>query len=213
MSSNIAAAAATPQAAATATKSTPTTETSKSSSNNTTVEDAVTRLKELGINLLAIDFDQTIVSVHTYGRWKDTVPALIPHIRTELKQLILLSVQNDIQIAIVTFSPQIRIVRGILEAIFADDNPEFAQTIPIRGGDRSWEYKGNGSLNGKQPHIASAVEELEHRDRSIEITRSTTVLIDDDDKNIVVALNEGTRAVWLNPKKPHRLFKDIKRLV
>ena len=113
--------------------------------------------------------------------------------------------------------------------------------IPVRGGDRGWAYEGAGVCGeGKQGHMASAVEEIVsnyHNVRnniantptevarlsgnsssySVEsaiaspipqaqsqepllITRSSTLLIDDDASNIKVALREGVRALWLNPK-------------
>lgn len=90
--------------------------------------------------------------------------------------------------------------------------PDFAHTIIIRGGDRSWSYEGAGSRNGKQGHMASAVEELHQLDPNTEITKSTTLLIDDDRNNIKMALSDGVRATWLNPSKPYRLLKDLQQL-
>ena len=102
-----------------------------------------------------------------------------------------------------------------------------ASKIPIRGGDRSWKYEGRGSREGKQAHMASAVEELEQQQQTtststtggggggggIEITKSTTLLIDDDKRNIRTALEDGVRAVWFNPDKPQRLLRDLTELV
>jgi hypothetical protein len=58
--------------------------------------------------------------------------------------------------------------------------------IPVRGEDGSWTYLGDGSHKGKQGHMASAVEELQSRFPSADITRASTVLIDDDRQNIEV---------------------------
>jgi len=172
------------------------------------VDAAILRLKEIGVNLLAIDFDHTILSVHTGGRWQDSLEALLPHVRPEFRQLIPAALANDIQVAIVTFTPQIRLVRGVLDTLLGMD---LAQQVPIRGNDRSWQYNGKGSTAGKQAHIASAVEEIETR-QNVLITRETTLLIDDDAANIRAALTHKTRAVWLNPKKPHRMLRDISKL-
>lgn len=101
------------------------------------------------------------------------------------------------------------LVKGVLEHIVG---PEAAQQIPVRGGDRSWQYKGAGSLDGKQPHMASAVEELESRNGGVQVSKATTLLIDDDVRNIRFALMDGTRALWFNPKKPHFLLQDILKL-
>jgi len=64
---------------------------------------------------------------------------------------------------------------------------------------------------GKQEHMASAAEELMAKPAlgvSV-VTKSTTVLIDDDPRNIKKSLKDGTRAVWVNPREPNRLLDDI----
>jgi len=124
-----------------------------------------------------------------------------------------LAMQQNIHVAIVTFSRQTNLVKGVMESVVG---VEQASRIPIRGGDRSWKYEGVGSREGKQAHIASAVEELEQQSGSvttIEITKSTTLLIDDDKRNIRTALEDGVRAVWFNPDKPHRFLKNLVELV
>ena len=60
--------------------------------------------------------------------------------------------------------------------------------------------------------MASAVEELEGL-HGVEITKRTTLLIDDDVKNIRTALRDGVRAIWLNPRHSHVLLQDITKLV
>jgi hypothetical protein len=179
---------------------------------------AIGKLQELGINFLAIDFDQTILDIHTGGQWKGTLEELIPHVRPVFSQLIQAAVESDIHVAVVTFSSQVSIVRGVLDYMVGI---QASQQIPIRGGDRSWKYKGGGSTRGKQAHMASAVEELEathgRNDEEggscVHITKNTTLLLDDDANNIRFALSEHVRAIWFNPKKPHLLLQDIAKLV
>jgi hypothetical protein len=173
------------------------------------IESSINRLQELGVNFLAIDFDMTILDTHTAGRWVGSLEELLGHVRHEFKQLITASLQKNIRVAVVTFTAQISFVKGVLEAIVG---PEEAARIPIRGNDRTWSYQGNGSRDGKQAYIASAVEELE-QSGDAKITKSTTVLIDDDRRNIHHALSDGTRAIWFNPDKPHHLLRDLARLV
>lgn len=74
-------------------------------------------------------------------------------------------------------------------------------------------YEGQGSTKGKQAHMASAVEELEERNKGLEVTKASTLLIDDDAKNIRYALQHGVRAIWLNPKKSSQLLNDMQNLV
>lgn len=180
------------------------------SQHSTAISSAISKLKEIGINFLALDFDQTILDIHTGGRWRETLEELYPHVRPVFAQLIQAAVEDpDLHVAIVTFSHQANLVKGVLEHIVG---PEAAQQIPVRGGDRSWQYKGAGSLDGKQPHMASAVEELESRNGGVQVSKATTLLIDDDVRNIRFALMDGTRALWFNPKKPHFLLQDILKL-
>lgn len=170
------------------------------------LDQAMAHLEDLGINLLALDFDQTILNTHTGGRWQGTVEELLPHTRKELTDLMRAAKDCRMELTVVTFTGQIHLVRAVLEHIVG---PQAAERIPIRGNDRSWTYVGAGSMYGKQPHMASAVEELLANNPGMKITKATTVLIDDDRKNIRYALKDGTRAIWFNPDKPERLYSDI----
>ncbi len=207
---------------------------------------ALETIQRLGINLLAIDFDQTMINLHTGGQWKGTARELARHVRPEFQELIH-QVQRlrsgGIDICIVTFSPQVQLIRHVMEegttwnhtisvtATTEEEEEEeteedrtsgttnsrtqqMKRVLPlvIRGGDRSWSYGGGGSLEGKQPHMASAVEELEGEHERI-ITKQTTLLIDDDSKNVRCALRDGVRAIWFNPRRPQDLLPDMIRLV
>ncbi|GKY91936.1 hypothetical protein MPSEU_000165200 [Mayamaea pseudoterrestris] len=200
------------------------------------IDSCISKFQELGINLVAIDFDCTIVDIHTHGTWTKSVAELVEHVRSEFRLLLQACCEHDIQVAIVTFSGQTKLVQSVVETVVGFDY--FASHVVVRGRDRSWTYQGNGMHQGKQHFIASAVEELEHKlqaqrrrrlllaangetshgsdqdNASIRrIHKNTTVLIDDDTNNIKCALMDGTRAVWLNPKKPHHILKDLARLV
>lgn len=98
----------------------------------------------------------------------------------------------------------------VLEITFPE---EISGSIPIRGDDRSWSYEGAGSKCGKQSHMASATEELLAMHPNMEISRNTTLLIDDDVENIKYALHDGVRAIWLNPMNSNRLLSDMQMLV
>lgn len=180
-----------------------------SSRSRSIVDEVIVHLKELNINLLAIDFDQTLIDIHTGGRWPGAASELLEHVRPEFNQLLNACMNNEIRVAIVTFSQQPKMITQMLETVVG---PDHAARIPVRGSDRSWTYNGLGSRDGKQAYIASAVEELEYPG-DINISKQTTLLIDDDKKNIRVALKDGVRAVWFNPDKPHHLLKDLQRLV
>eukprot|EP00978_Attheya_sp_CCMP212_P002516 scaffold5122_cov60-Attheya_sp.AAC.2 len=174
------------------------------------IQRAVERLVELKINFLALDFDQTILDIHTGGVWKGTVSDLATHVRPTFECLIPAVHEAGIQMAIVTFSPQVRHIQELMEGTFPS---AIADSIPIRGRDRSWSYEGRGSKSGKQCHIASAVEELSARHPHLEITKRTTLLIDDDANNIRIALKDGVRGLWLNPKDPDKFLNNMLDLI
>ena len=162
----------------------------------------------VNINFLAIDFDQTMIDVHTGGRWKESSLELASHMRPVFLSLIPIAYRNNIRTAIVTFSGQTKQIREVLESSY----PSYiAETIPIRGNDHTWTYVGNGMKMGKQEHMASAAEEI-MSDVKLGVTdvyKNTTLLIDDDPRNIKKSLKDGTRAVWFNPEEPNRLLDDI----
>jgi len=168
---------------------------------------AVDKLVDCGINFLAIDFDQTMIDVHTGGRWQGTALELTEHLRPVFLHLVPAATNRNIRIAICTFSGQTKHIRDVMEYAF----PNIAELIVIRGNDKTWEYHGNGFKRGKQQHMASAAEELlaEQALGVTDVTKATTLLIDDDPKNIRMSLKDRTRAIWFNPKEPNELLDNI----
>lgn len=76
--------------------------------------------------------------------------------------------------------------------------PDTHAQLVIRGNDNSWQYVGLGSTAGKQAHMASAAHELAAK-HGVDITRKSTLLIDDDVNNIRAALKNKTPAVLFRP--------------
>ncbi|KAL7525360.1 hypothetical protein ACHAWF_001326 [Thalassiosira exigua] len=151
-----------------------------------------------------------MIDVHTGGRWRDTPSELASHLRPVFLNLVPLAHRAGVRIAIVTFSPQTDHIREVLQHAF----PDVADLIPIRGNDRTWTYAGDGMRAGKQEHVASAAEELTSRPALgvADVRKDTTLLIDDDPRNVRKALKDGTRAVWFDPRNPERLLDDVLRL-
>lgn len=195
------------------------------------VDDVVERLKSIGIHLVALDFDRTILQVHTGGVWTESLEDLCQHVRPQLRELIQAivshnnayasDVRSHIHMAVVTFSGQISLIRGILTFLVG---AEQAERIPIRGEDGSWRepYPNRGWWpekksrliydSGKQSHMLSAIIELEQRlgdDSNIQFTKASTLLIDDDEYNVENALQNGVRGVLLKPEQPECLYDDI----
>jgi len=166
--------------------------------------EVVSHLNKLRINFLALDFDQTVIDIHTAGRFTGTISELSSHLRPMFFHLISAAYNAGIKVAIVTFSPQVKQISHVLEMNF----PDWSHEILIRGRDRSWSYEGNGMKKGKQPYMASAVEELETL-YDLEINKNTSLLVDDDPDNIQCALEDGVRALLLIPDESHLVLDDI----
>lgn len=47
-----------------------------------------------GVNLIAIDFDFTLIDDHTRGQWNESVLSLISHVRPVFKTFMLLALQR-----------------------------------------------------------------------------------------------------------------------
>jgi len=164
-------------------------------------ETVISNLKSYSINLIAIDFDLTLVSIHTGGRWQATIPELTAKIRPFLYHLVRIALNNEIMVAIVTFSPQVGVIREVLQNAF----PDHSEKIPIRGNDDSW---GKGGMKDKQNYIASASEELQ-RLNNVVIRKDTTLLLDDDANNIKAAIEDSTYAIHLDPRYPDRFVERL----
>eukprot|EP00561_Arcocellulus_cornucervis_P010064 CAMPEP_0185818540 /NCGR_PEP_ID=MMETSP1322-20130828/20783_1 /TAXON_ID=265543 /ORGANISM="Minutocellus polymorphus, Strain RCC2270" /LENGTH=177 /DNA_ID=CAMNT_0028515653 /DNA_START=18 /DNA_END=551 /DNA_ORIENTATION=- len=170
--------------------------------------EAVENLTRLKINFIAVDFDQTIIDIHTGGRWNGTSTELAAHIRPHFLHFLRAAADASLHLAVVTFSPQVGFVSDVLRTHF----PAFADQVVIRGRDGSWSYEGRGMRNGKQAFMSSAVEELATKHPHVTFAKNTTVLIDDDANNTRIALKDGTRAIWLNPSDPDCLFSEAMKM-
>ena len=52
-----------------------------SKEDKTKIDSFVSALKKKGITLVALDFDQTIIDIHSGGTWHESVDKLVPHVR------------------------------------------------------------------------------------------------------------------------------------
>lgn len=78
---------------------------------------------------------------------------------------------------------------------------ENGKQIVIRSCDGTW---GNvGIHEGKQKYLESAAAEFQKR-CDVKVTGSTTLLIDDDSRNISMAMSAGINALWFNPHDPEK---------
>lgn len=112
----------------------------------------VQKLVSLSIKLVAVDFDLTIINVHTRGSWQFTAKALASRVRPTFKQFLTAALKyNDLHIAVVTQSPQVSLVREVLEEALPESN---TSRIHIRGTDGSWKEVKGVTKEGKIPTIS-----------------------------------------------------------
>jgi hypothetical protein len=85
--------------------------------------DIVLGIQRKNIKLLAIDFDNTFLSIHTNGYYQGTVDALLEHIRTTFLYLIQEILDSPgfgqtLHVCIVSFSSQEQLIRKLLQLAF-----------------------------------------------------------------------------------------------
>lgn len=115
----------------------------------------VQKLVSLSIKLVAVDFDLTIINVHTRGSWQFTSKALASRVRPTFKHFLTAALNcNDLHVAVVTQSPQVSLVREVLEQALPDCN---TSGIHIRGTDGKWKEVKGVTKEGRTPFIIHAV--------------------------------------------------------
>lgn len=80
-------------------------------------------LEEKNIKLIALDFDQTFISIHTKGRYQGSIDNLIESIRPTFYYFVqeILdspSFGRTLHLSIVSFSSQEQVIRQVLELAF-----------------------------------------------------------------------------------------------
>ena len=100
-----------------------------------------------------------------------------------------MAIKAGLKIAITTFSSQIELIHQFLKQIFTD---EIAIAIPIEG----WNSRQNKNMHITK--IMKIYDEQQHR----KFENSQVVLIDDDKKN-VKAVQNGIHSIHLDPDNPN----------
>lgn len=105
------------------------------------------------VRVLSIDFDATIIQVHTYGAWRGTSEELSLHVRpvfiSLLKSALSLK-ENGLHVSVVTFSAQAKLIRKVLGHVLGE---ELARHIIIRCNDLKWEWPQGFEQAGKQGEL------------------------------------------------------------
>lgn len=166
------------------------------------VNEIIKAIKNLNLKLIAFDFDQTIVSIHTGGIWPDSAEKLAEFVRPCFLHLIpeLLKCES-LFISIVTFSSQENLIRDVLRISLPYIPINQINKILIKGNTKLFIDKyglENCFSNGKQLHLNFCKEYLEDRVNNLKILNKDILLIDDDTENIEFARQAGHLAFQVN---------------
>ena len=163
-----------------------------------------------------MDFDLTIVDIHTGGRWRGPAKELATeHIRPEMKCLINTSIDTDglLKPAIASFSAQPHLIQEVISIALPK-----AKNMTIVGG------RNRSERDGKSTQLqAITLAYNNNNDQSNQNTTTITnnsrllsaanmILIDDDKSNVKTAKEGGYYAIWFDLKNPKDLFGDILQL-
>jgi hypothetical protein len=154
------------------------------------------------IKLIALDFDLTIVDIHTGGVWDRTALELVSHVRPEMQCLIQRSLAKGIQTAVASFSVQEQLIRDVIR-----DAIPVARDIVIRGGKNRSEPQGK---RNQLTQVLHDIHSVTSGDKSI--LPATTILIDDDKHNIQRAKQDGYKSLWFDPHNTQGFFDSVMAL-
>jgi len=172
--------------------------------------------------MLALDFDSTLVDVHTGSYWREGPENLSHHVRPFFRELIPTVLRKNILVCIVTFSSQRRLIQQTMRETFGRT---IAKQILIRGSDGSWapspiECAPKSwypcSRRGKADHVLSLVTKI-YADSGVEVAPAQILLLDDMEANVTEARLDGMFAFRYNPENPthgeasegNELFREL----
>ena len=151
-----------------------------------------------GTNFLALDFDFTIIEKHTGGRWKDSPDELRRHVRPVFKCLLNAAINEGMHVGVATFSEQKTLISNVMSNAFPHGG-----YIPIEG-------RCCGESHGKNKHIDAVIKDINlHEQNGPQISKETSLLIDDDRRNVELATKAGYKALRFPNDDPWQLIETI----
>ena len=169
------------------------------------------------IKLICIDFDNTLVSVHTYGKWDESASQLSNYVRPDIEQLINKCLKQNIHVGIVTYSSQHELVNNVLEIVFGQN----ANKIFVRTSDMKYNFKNSFcstlikqnelKMERKIPMIVSIMFDIYNNTNKL-IPVKSVLLIDDDWNNIKTAKNAGFYTYHYTNNSDKVLYNQLQSL-
>ena len=81
------------------------------------VDSFAASLNKKGIRLLAVDFDKTLIDIHTRGQWDEGVNKLAAHVRPCMRDLLEAAIQKGVFVAMVTYHRQGWLIQEVLQKV------------------------------------------------------------------------------------------------
>ncbi|XP_035685114.1 uncharacterized protein LOC118421725 [Branchiostoma floridae] len=177
---------------------------SSSKSQKEMARSIVQKLRTAGVRLVALDWDRTIITVHTKGCWEDGPSKLAKHVRPCFKYFIAACLDSSLHLCVVTFSSQSPLIKDTLKIAIPHSD---TSAIIIRGNTKDWARIQGVPILGKQQHIASAIREVTSKRHQV-IQPGEVILMDDDTENLKIAETFGHRAFFVRDDMAMEHFKE-----
>ncbi|XP_069135781.1 uncharacterized protein [Argopecten irradians] len=168
----------------------------------------VSLLEKKGIRLLAVDFDETLISIHSGGFWKDSAEKLSKHVRPCMRDLMEEALLRNVNVCIVTYFTQPWIIREMLKLVFKRD----VEKIYVQANTPEFREKNKHKILGKEAHLAAVCTDL-YNQKHVIIKPEEIILFDDDRDNIDTAIEFGHWAVTVQDDISYISFDDFSRML
>jgi hypothetical protein len=165
----------------------------------------VERIANSGIGLVCLDFDMTLVSTHTGGKWWAGAKCLARCVFAMWRVIVPALIQKGIDVCVVTMSAQTKLVAEVLRVSMPCDTSH----IRVRGGERGRLFTESGdeesvpsaliAQKGKQCHM-NCVLKHRHECGGSNLLPSQVLLVDDDVLNVMEASDAGFCAIAFDPE-------------
>ncbi|XP_061189917.1 uncharacterized protein LOC133197740 [Saccostrea echinata] len=172
------------------------------------VVNLVSSIEKKGIRVVAVDFDQTLIKIHSGGVWKDSTDNLAKHIRPCMKDLLEVSLQRELIVCIVTFHSQPWVIRELLKKLLKKD----AEKIYVQANTIEFRERHNYEYLGKEAHITAVLTEVYNRQKVI-IKPQEIILFDDDQDNVDTALKFGHWAFQIKDDVSYNTFEEYSQML
>nr|KAG5693033.1 hypothetical protein BaRGS_005657 [Batillaria attramentaria]KAG5707023.1 hypothetical protein BaRGS_019628 [Batillaria attramentaria] len=174
----------------------------------------VAKLIKKNIKLLALDFDLTILDIHTYGKWDGPVEKLVPHVRPCMRDLIEMAQSKGVFVCIVTFHRQMDLIQELLrvanKVIVQVNTPEIL--AQMEDEKETFVPTAVAEGLGKEVHIKNVVRQLRDS-QNVTISPKEILLLDDDEKNVRSAVHFQHYGFIVEENVDYNKFESFERML